>query len=342
MRTPMPALPAEPVLPAPSAGSAPSAPSAPIAPIAPPRKRRVARLRARLCALDARLFQIAFLATLLSIGVLLRDFSLKPEQMALTFIAGLATQLFWVRHLKLEGVGMLSALITCFGLSILLRADTYWVHPLAATLAISAKFLLRVGDKHVYNPANLGVILATTLLPGAWVSPGQWGNDLAYALWFVALGGLVVQRARRVDISWMFLAAFLGLCAARLAWLDVPLARGLALLSHQTQSGALLLFAFFMISDPMTIPNRPSMRLFYACLVAAGAFAWQFVLYKPNALIWALFLATPLVPLLDRLFPGRKHEWRGSPISSADGAPDTRNGPIAGSLPGSDTKLPVS
>jgi Na+-transporting NADH:ubiquinone oxidoreductase subunit NqrB len=271
------------------------------------------RLGARLARCDARLFQIAFLATLLSIGVLLRDFSLKPEQMALTFAAGLATQWLWVRHLHLKNVGLLSAAITCFGLSILLRADTLWVHPLIATAAISAKFLLRINGKHVYNPANLGVIIAITLLPGAWVSPGQWGNDLAYALWFVALGGLVVQRARRIDISWMFLASFLGLCIARFFWLGVPLARGLSLLSHQTQSGALLLFAFFMISDPMTIPNRTAARLFYAFAVALGAFLWQFYLYRPNGLIWALFLAAPMVPLLDRLLPGARHAWRPDP-----------------------------
>ncbi|HEX4329347.1 MAG TPA: RnfABCDGE type electron transport complex subunit D [Burkholderiales bacterium] len=280
------------------------------------------RLGARLGRCDARLFQIAFLATLLSIGVLLRDFSLKPEQMALTFAAGLATQWLWVRHLHLKNVGLLSAAITCFGLSILLRADTLWVHPLIATAAISAKFLLRINGKHVYNPANLGVILATTLLPGAWISPGQWGNDLAYALWFVALGGLVVQRARRMDISWMFLGCFLGLCIARFAWLGVPLARGFTLLSHQTQSGALLLFAFFMISDPMTIPNRTGARLFYAAAVALAAFLWQFYLYRPNGLIWALFLLTPMVPLLDRLLPGARHQWRpaaGLPASRQKG-----------------------
>jgi Na+-translocating ferredoxin:NAD+ oxidoreductase RnfD subunit len=108
----------------------------------------------------------------------------------------------------------------------------------------------------------------------------------------------------------MFLACFLALCAARLLWLDPPLARGFTLLTHQSQSGALLLFAFFMISDPMTIPNRPSMRLLYAALVAGGAFLWQFYWYKPNGLIWALFFATPLVPLLDRLAPAAKHAWR--------------------------------
>ena len=116
---------------------------------------------------------------------------------------------------SVSSTGMLSALITCFGVSLLLRSDTLWVHPLAAALAISSKFVLRVNGKHVFNPANLGVIAALVLLPGTWVSPGQWGNDVALAGWFVALGGLVTQRARRWDISWVFLAAWLGLVAAR-------------------------------------------------------------------------------------------------------------------------------
>ena len=37
---------------------------------------------------------------------------------------------------------------------------------------------------------------------------------------------------------------------------------------HQLQSGALLLFTFFMISDPMTIPNRQCARIVYAIAVA--------------------------------------------------------------------------
>lgn len=41
---------------------------------------------------------------------------------------------------------------------------------------------LRVGGKHIYNPANLGVICAFALVPGAWVSSGQWGNDLLLAV----------------------------------------------------------------------------------------------------------------------------------------------------------------
>ncbi len=274
---------------------------------------------ARLRGLDARLYQIAFQATLLGIGVVARDFTLRWEQMALAFAAGLATQVLWTRGLGLRRVGVLSALITCFGLSLLLRADSLWVHPLAAALALSAKFIVRVDGKHLFNPANLGVIIGIGLLPGAWVSPGQWGNDLAYAVWLVALGGIVTQRARRWDISWIFLAFWLGLVALRVACLGQPW----AIWWHQLGSGALLLFAFFMISDPMTIPNRPSARALYALLVASIAFWWQFVLFQPNALMWALFLATPLVPLLDYWLPGQRFAWQ-QPASSP--LPDKRLG----------------
>ena len=260
--------------------------------------------RARLSR-DARVWQILFQAALLTLGVVARDFSLRPEQLLLCFAAGLATQAFWVRALRLPRVGWRSPLITCLGLSLLLRADSLWVHPLAACVCLSAKFTVRVAAKHLFNPANLGVIFALLVLPGAWVSPGQWGNDLAFALWFVALGGLVTQRARRWDISWAFLAAWLGLIAARVAWLGQPP----AIWWHQLQSGGLLLFAFFMISDPMTIPNRQAARVVYAIAVAALAFVWQFVWFKPNALLWALFLCTPLVPLMDRIWPGAKAEW---------------------------------
>jgi len=266
---------------------------------------------------DARIFQIVFLAVLLTVGVLLRDFSLHPLQMALAFAAGLATQAFWLKRLGLEQRGFLSAIVTCCGLSLLLRSDTMWAHPLAATLAMSSKFVLRIRGKHLYNPANFGVIAAITLIPGTWVSPGQWGNDLALAVWLLMLGTIVTTRVRRLDVSWVFLGALLGLVALRITLLG----QSWAIWWHQLGNGALLLFAFFMISDPMTIPNRRGPRIAYALIIALAAIAWQYVLFRPNALVWALFLATPLVPLLDRLFPGEGFSWRGGEPPSAQANP---------------------
>lgn len=282
----------------------------------PPLAARLQDMARSLLPRDARVLQIVFLAALLTVGVLLRDFSVRPLQIGLAFAAGLATQAFWLRRLGLRQKGFLSAIVTCCGVSLLLRSDTVWAHPLAAAIAISSKFVLRINGRHLYNPANLGVIAAIALLPGTWVSPGQWGDDLALSVWLLMLGSVVAQRARRLDISWVFLGAFLATVAARVLFLG----QSWAIWWHQLGNGALLLFAFFMISDPMTIPSRAMPRVAYACIVALGAAAWQYLLFKPNALIWVLFLATPLVPLLDRLFPGERYAWRPAAASPAGGA----------------------
>ena len=149
-------------------------------------------------------------------------------------------------------------------------------------------------------------MFAMLLLPGAWVSPGQWGQDVALAGWMVALGAFVATRARRADISWSFLAFYVGALAMRVAYLG----QRWAVLEHQLLNGALLLFAFFMISDPMTSPNHPRARAMHAAVVAAIAFAWQFGFYAHNGMLWALFLAAPMVPMWDALWPLRNIEWK--------------------------------
>ena len=255
---------------------------------------------------DARIFQILFLGLLLGIGVFVRDFSLQLSNIAWTFTAGLLTQWFFLRLLRLRNAGYLSPLITCLSLSLLLRSDRWWIHPLCAVIAMTSKFLIRFNGKHLFNPGNLGVIFALTFLPGSWASPGQWGNDLLLAGWIFVLGVAVASRAERSDISWSFLifyASFLGL---RVLWLGQRPHVWL----HQLQNGALLLFTFFMISDPMTIPNHRHGRVIHAWVVALFAFVWQFVLFRTNGLLWGLLFASILVPIWDRIFPAQKYDWR--------------------------------
>ncbi len=259
--------------------------------------------------IDPRLFQIMFLGCFLTVGVLLRDFSVQGAQIALTFATVIATQAFWLHRLNLKQAGFLSALVSCFGLSILIRADNLWAHPLIALLAISSKFVLRLDARHIYNPANLGAILAAFVVPGAWVSPGQWGQSITLAAWFLALGTIVTQRSRRIDIGWCFLAFYLGLITLRV----LILGQNPLVIVHQLQSGALLLFAFFMISDPMTTPVNTAARIGYAFVVALCALIWQFVFFKPNGLIVSLFVLSPLVVWLNRLMPGQSYQWQPKP-----------------------------
>ncbi len=171
--------------------------------------------------------------------------------------------------------------------------------------------MLRWRGKHVFNPTNFALVLLLLCADGcAWVSPGQWGSVDVLRLSLVCLGGLVVSRAGRADVALSFLAFYLGLLFARSAYLGEPLAIPL----HRTQSGALLLFAFFMISDPRTTPDSRAGRVVFALLVATGAWYVQFRLFRTNGLLWSLALGALLVPVLDCFFPARRYQWR--PLSS--------------------------
>lgn len=259
---------------------------------------------------DARLFQIVFLGSFLTIGVLLRDFSVQLTQVGLVFFTALLTQRFWIHRLGIAHVGYLSAIVTCFGLSILVRADNLWVHPLLAILAISSKFALRIDNNHVFNPANLAAVLAAYVMPGAWLSPGQWGQSWMLAAWFFVLGTIVTTKARRIDIGLVFLLAFAALLTARVLYLGQnPL-----IIWHQMQNGVLLLFAFFMISDPMTTPRHAKVRIAFAFAVAMLAFTWQYYFFKPHGPVLALFLLSFLVPWLNRIAPAEKFQWRSVPL----------------------------
>jgi enediyne biosynthesis protein E5 len=255
---------------------------------------------------DPRVFQIAILGVLLAAGVWFRDFSLHPAQIALTFAAAIAAQrIAWV-FAPPESRSMRSAVITALSLTLLLRADNLIAHPIAAALAIFSKSVFQIRGKHLFNPAAFGIIAALLVMPGTWVSPGQWGQDLALAGWLVVLGTAVTTRARIGDISWAFLGFYLGGAALRVAVLGYQW----PVLTHELASGALLLFAFFMISDPRTAPDSARGRVAHAALVAAVALGWQFGLYANNGLIWALVLCAPAIPLWDARFPAPRFQWQ--------------------------------
>ena len=109
---------------------------------------------------------------------------------------------------------------------------------------------------------------------------------MAFAI--ACMGTLVVTRAARADVTLAFLAAYAGVLFGWAAWLGQPVAIPL----HRLQSGALLLFAFFMISDPKTTPDSRAGRVVFAVLVAAGAGVVQFGLYRTNPLLLPRFVDT--------------------------------------------------
>ena len=255
--------------------------------------------------LDPRLYQVACLAGLLVYGVGWRSFDVPPAQIVLTVAAALATQWLGTRWARLPAFDAKSALISSLSLCLLLRVDALWLAPAAAAIAVGSKFLVRWNGKHVFNPTNAGIAAVVALSDRAWVSPAQWGSGPTIAFLVACLGGMVVNRAARSDVTYAFIGSLAAILFARAAWIGQPWTVPL----HQLESGSLLLFAFFMISDPKTTPDARPARFLFGALVAAGAAFVAFVLFKPSGPIWSLVALSPLVPLLDRLFPGRRYEW---------------------------------
>lgn len=255
---------------------------------------------------DARVWQIASLSFLLVFGIARLGFDQQPSAVALIVGTALATQYACGRLVGLPRFDPMSPLITGLSLSILLRAgDPAWLAA-GAALAIGSKFALRYDGKHIFNPANFA--LGALILGGApaWISPAQWGSATWAAFLFLSLAILVLSRAKRADIAIAFLLAYAAILLARALYLGDPLAIPL----KQMQSGALLLFAFFMISDPKTTPDTRAMRIVFAVLVALLAAAITFVAWRPEGLVFALFLLSPIVPLLDRMSQGRRSAER--------------------------------
>lgn len=250
--------------------------------------------------LDPRHYQVAVLSTLLLTGCTLLEFNVSVAQVAVTVASALTVQ--WAASALLSlPIDQRSALITALSLCLLLRTDTIWIAGAAAALAIGSKFILRVRGQHVFNPANLALSVCVLATPHAWISPGQWGGATLFAFAMAAAGFVVVTRAKRLDVTLAFLASYAGVIIGRTLWLGDPL----TIAWHQLQSGSLLLFAFFMISDPKTTPRSTAGRIVFAVIVAAVAAAIRFNVYRADAVILALAACALLTPLIDAVMERR-------------------------------------
>ena len=254
---------------------------------------------------DPRWYQIVVLGSLLSFGILVLDFGIRWQNAVAIMATAQLVQFVGTRAVGVQRFDPLSALITSLSLTLLLRTDAVALAALAAIIAIGSKFLLRVRGKHVFNPANVALVALMLATNSAWVSSGQWGSAALSSLALACLGFLVLTRARRAETTIAFLLAFAALLFGRAIWLGDPLSIPL----HQLQNGALLIFAFFMISDPKTAPNSATGRVVFGSLVAVTAFVIQFVLYEPNGPILALVMSAPFVPLIDATSRGKHYRW---------------------------------
>ena len=320
----------------------------------PPRRESRPERRAR----DPRDYQVVALSTLLAVGITRFGFDVPLPHVAITLTSALAGQ-GWAQRMgwaatpagrvsRPDGDGpgarahtsawrnsasLKSALISGLSICLLLRTQNPLWMALAALLAVGSKFVLRVpcagraGTKHILNPTNGAIVLLIACGAPVWVSPAQWGHHLPLAFGVAGFGSLVVHRSSRSDVTLAFIAAWMAVLFGR-AWL---VGQAWVAPLHQLENGSLALYAFHMISDPKTTPDSRAGRIVFACLVALGAGAVQFLLFRNNGLLWSLATCSLVVPLLDRWLPGRGFEW--SAPGTGARSPEVRHAQSAAVLP---------
>ncbi len=250
--------------------------------------------------LDPRYWQIGALSALLLYGVFVLHFEVTLLRALLIVAAAAATQLVFSHDPR-------SAIISGLSIALLLRSNHLWVLLLAAAIAIASKFVLRIKGKHLFNPTNFAIVLLIGATNDAWVSPGQWGNVAFFGFLMICIGGLVVHRAERSDVTYAFIVFWSAIVIGRSLWLGEPMSIPL----HRLENGALLLFTFFMISDPRTTPDSRAGRILFAALVALGAGYIQFRLFRTNGILWSLALTSFLTPVIDIVFRAERFAWKG-------------------------------
>jgi len=226
--------------------------------------------------LDPRYFQIIFQAIFLSYGILVLHWDADWQHYLLSIGGCLLFQYAadsikskrLLRPSEFDRWGF-SILISAMSLCLLLKTNDWYISLLAAFLTVSSKYIFRWKSKHLFNPSAFGIVATLWLTGDAWLSPGQWGSNAVIFFGAITLGTIVVTRVQKLDVSLAFLLTFVGL----LYWRQVYVLQWpMDYFIHSISTGSLLLFTFFMISDPRTSPNHPVARILWAVGIAVVAF----------------------------------------------------------------------
>jgi Na+-translocating ferredoxin:NAD+ oxidoreductase RnfD subunit len=264
-------------------------------------------------AIDPRYFQLCFQLAFMSYGLFWLGWTAEWDHYLVSVAGALTFNYLAEAHRQKKWPGFadwrswgLSALVSAMSLCLLLKAGHWYTSLLAAGLTVSSKYVFRAGGKHIFNPSAFGIVATLIISKDAWLSAGQWGSDIVLFFFTIVLGAIVVTRVQKLDTSLSFLLTYIFLTWWRQVFtLGWPIDHFL----HSITTGSLLIFAFFMISDPRTSPNHPLARVLWATTIAVVSFYFAAYEWKYNTSIWVMVAAAPLVPILDRIFKASPFNW---------------------------------
>jgi len=241
-----------------------------------------------------------------------------------------------------------SALLTGNGVAFVLRDPGtvhgdwwslrgWWIYVATAAVALLSKYVIRWRRTHVFNPSNIGLVICFLALGRNRAVPLDfwWGPTsvwLAAVLAIIVVGGFAILwrlKLLRVALSfWISFTAAVGVLAlaghTMLTRWHVGALNGFGLWWVLITSPEVLVFLFFMITDPKTAPHSSRARIAYgvslgllaAILIAptTSEFAAKVMLLVALAIV---SLALPLLRGLSVLFRERRLPRVFAPVALA-------------------------
>ncbi len=289
---------------------------------------------------DPRLHVAAVVITIHVLGQLGLGFQVSVPQILAAILTCAVLEVAITFRSKRSFVWPASAMLTGSGVALILRspgtrADEPWsfhawyLFAGVAALSLLTKYVIRSRGAHVFNPSNIGLVVAFVVLGSTRAEPLDfwWGplDGWLIAAYIVILGGglLVTARLRLLAMAasfWVTLAAGVGVLAASghcitARWAFAPVC-GFDFWRVIVTSPEVLIFLFFMITDPRTVPAGRFHRVLFGVLVAVAST----LLMAPQtnefgtkvALLAGLVVMCAARPLVARFAPG--------PITISSGA----------------------
>ncbi len=283
---------------------------------------------------DPRMHLSVVVMTLQVLGQTVLDFKVSIAQIAVTlgFCALVELAVTFRREARL--VWPASALLTGNGVAFILRTTgtkhgDWWslngIHYflLAALLALLSKYLIRHSGRHLFNPANVGLVWCLLVIGPSqvfpqylWWGPSILGQALAYAV--IAVGAWwILRKVRMLEMAGAFLAIFavlIGLFALAgnsffAIWQQGPIS-GFSYWVNIALAPELLIFVCFMMSDPQTAPKARSGRIVYGAAtagVAAALTSFQTTEFGIKlAILSSLTVVCAVVPLIENAIRRRQ------------------------------------
>jgi enediyne biosynthesis protein E5 len=195
-----------------------------------------------------------------------------------------------------------SAYISGISVGMLVRSPAIWPYALCSLISITSKYVLRVKDRHIWNPSNFGICAMLFLAPFSVASLSiQWGNELWPMAVVWALGSVIIYRLKRFHICATYVISFIVLSYVRSIFTGHPFLAEVAPITGPMYQ----LFVFFMITDPKTTVQSKWGQCVVAFCVALAEMVLRLnqIVHAPY---YALFLVGPAANLIEIWWRSRK------------------------------------